>query len=101
MSLENAMASGYSPEREPEADYACPRCNYGLNPDDRVYEWDGNWLCGDCYKDAILSISDKDRAEMSCESIAHTEQMLGAYGFEPSATADVLHTETATAEDVL
>lgn len=99
--LENPMVSGYSPEREPEAEYACPRCQAGLAPDETVYEWIDDYLCRDCYKDAILSISEQDRAEMSGESIAYTEQMLEAYGFEPSATADFLHTGTALAEDVL
>jgi len=105
MSLENAMASGYSPERIPVAEYVCPRCQAGLEADTPMYYWNESkeevWLCGDCYKDAILSMPQNALAGMSGESIAYTMQQLELVNYEPSAMADILYTDTMTAEDVL
>lgn len=69
MSLENAMASGYSPEREPEADYTCPRCEEPLEPDTPVYqlrvgEDNDKYICGDCLKDSVLSMDASDIADL-------------------------------------
>jgi len=73
MSLENAMESGYSPEREPEAEdieeqepeektYTCPRCNSDFTGDEPMYRWDDKYICGDCLEDAFHSMSASDLA---------------------------------------
>ena len=69
MSLENPMVSGYSPEREPEADYACPRCQAGLEADTPVYqlrvgEDNDKYICGECLKDSVLSMDASDIADL-------------------------------------
>lgn len=104
--IDNPMFTGYDPtQSEREPDYSCPRCEKGLNPDDTVFDWDNgveqNWICGDCYKDAIFSLSKFERAGMCGESIAYTEQMVDSARNNPGELADILYTDTMTAEDVL
>ena len=83
MSLENALVSGYSPEREPEAEdieeqepekvYICPRCNSDFTGDTRVYDWEGEYICVDCLQDAINSMEASDIADMMLINISTAE----------------------------
>ena len=102
--IENAMVSGcfpYDAEYAPEPDYKCPRCSLPMQPADKVYEfYDDEWLCGECFVDAILSLSQADRADMAGESIVYTEQQLELVDYEAGAMAEILYCETKYAEDI-
>ena len=101
--LENAMAAGiwpYDQEYAPEPFYTCPRCLEPIGPEDAVFEWKYDWICADCFRDAILSLSADDRADMSCESIAYTEQQLELVDYNAKAIAEILCVETKNAEDI-
>ena len=102
--IENAMVSGcypYDAEYAPEPDYKCPRCSFPLDSTDKVYEfYDDEWICAECFVDAILSLSLADRAEMAGESIPYTEQQLEAVDHDAGSMAEILCCETKYVEDI-
>ena len=99
----NAMAEGiwpYDAEYAPEPDYKCPRCSEPMDGTDRVYEWADDWICDECFRDAIFSLSKGDRAEMAGESIPYTEQQLEAVDHDAGSMAEILCCETKYVEDI-
>jgi hypothetical protein len=77
--VENPMVTGEWPYNIPfteDPDTECPSCGMGLFEGDAIYEWDGDDICGDCLIENINRLTDKERSEMSGESIAVTEQMM-------------------------
>ena len=99
----NAMAEGiwpYDAEYAPEPDYKCPRCSEPMAQADKVYEWADDWICAECFRDAIFSLSKGDRAEMSGECIAYTEQQLEAVDHDAGSMAEILCCETKYVEDI-
>lgn len=103
MSVENPMFTGewpYNQEYAPEPDYVCPRCSMPMAPTDRVYEWADDWICADCFTDAVLCLSMADRAEMSGECIVYTEQQLELVEYEARAMAEILYVESKYVEEM-
>ena len=83
MYIENTMVTGCGKPDEAmlaafgnDPVYLCERCKHELHANATVYNWDGEWFCDDCMNDAVNSLSPEDRAEMTGESIAYTEQMV-------------------------
>jgi len=66
----------------------CPTCKARLQKE-RVYLWDG---CADCFLAAADSLSGREIAEMTGESVAYSKQML-AYANGAVETADLLRIE--------
>ena len=104
MSVENPMFTGewpYDAEYAPEPDYKCPRCSLPMQPAEKVFEFfDDEWICAECFVDAILSLSLADRAEMAGESIPYTEQQLEAVDHDAGSMAEILCCETKYVEDI-
>ena len=103
MSIENPMVSGewpYNQEYAPEPDYVCPRCSMPMESTDTVFEWQDDWICADCFTDAVLSLSQADRADMAGESIPYTEQQLELIEHNALGMADILFVETKYVEDI-
>ena len=100
----NAMSEGiwpYNADYAPEPDYKCPRCSLPMQPADKVYNFfDDEWWCAECFTDAILSLSQSDRADMAGESIAYTEQQLEAVDHDAGSMAEILCCETKYVEDI-
>ena len=83
MYVENTMVTGYGKPDEAtlvafgnDPVYPCERCKHELHANATVYNWNGEWFCEDCMNDAVNSLSPEERAEMTGESIAYTEQMV-------------------------
>jgi hypothetical protein len=94
--LENPMVAGvgaYKGEYAPPTDYYCPRCKTPLDYRTDVFEWDDgtttNWICGECFVDAIHSLSKADRAEMANDTIARTEEQMEDYHGDASAYGSI------------
>ena len=102
--IENAMVSGcfpYDAEFAPEPDYKCPRCSEPMDGTDRVYEWAEDWICDECFRDAIFSLSKDERADMSGECIVYTEQQLESVNHYAPDMADILGVDTMYVEDIV
>ena len=105
MSVENPMFTGewpYDAEFAPEPDYKCPRCSEPMEPTQRVYEYnDDEWICGECLIHTIRRLKPFERASMSDESIAYTEQQLEMIDYDPCTTAEILSIEYKFVEDIV
>jgi hypothetical protein len=96
------MATGrfpYDAESTP-TDYFCPRCKTPLDYEATVYEWDEDWICGECLVDAVHSLSKEDRADITGYSITFTERHFELYRGDAREYAHFLGITTNMVEDI-
>jgi ribosomal protein L37AE/L43A len=107
MNIENTMVTGYGkPDRQyyqpirykcPDH-YDCPRCGIELGLKHKTYEWDDMWLCGECFADAILSLSAYERTELTGET--DIDRVIEDANGDPDALAALFDVTTKKAEEV-
>lgn len=109
MNIENTMYSGYmKPDRQyyqpvrykcPDH-YDCPRCGIELGLKHKTYDWNDQWMCGECMVDSVMSLSPEARAEITGETIKYTEQVVQDANGDPDAIAALFDITTKKAEEV-
>lgn len=96
MIIENGMVAGYGYHNIPFEDdpaQECASCRMNLYEGDKVFDWDGDEVCGECLVENINKLSLQERAEMTGESIAYTEQALDD-AYTADQYAEILNIES-------
>lgn len=45
----------------------CGRCNGEVWSDEPIFQWDGQWICLDCFKDSIKAMLEDDPVLLAYE----------------------------------
>lgn len=88
--LENPMVSGYGFPDEPLPIAYCDKCGMEMYRGDVVFEWDTDRICPECLLEVVQGLTLAEKAEMTGESQAHTDQML-EYAYTTQAIAEILN----------
>ena len=72
------MSSYYDiPERSiapPEPFCVLADCQHEVYEGERLFDWEGHWICGDCLKDKVAALSIEELADaFGCSSYTVTE----------------------------